>query len=283
MGNEPRADTAVTIVTGGAQGIGRAVAHRLAADEVAVTIADIQDDKGAAEAAAIRESGGRALFVRADVSEPGDCTMMVERTLDAFGRLDYLVNNAYRSTPGTAEEAPVEAWDDGFAVMVRCMGLTAREVVPAMRRAGGGSIVNISSVHGLLAAERSAVYETCKAAVIGITRAMAVDFGPDGVRVNAVCPGAIVTEVNDEDFMSDRRRVRLTEKLYPLRRVGRPADVAAAVRFLLSAEASFITGHTLVVDGGLSVQLQDSLAHRVMLHLGEDDDGAPLNTPPLDL
>ncbi len=277
----PEGSTKTALVTGGAQGIGRAVARRLAGEGMAVLIADIQDDKGESVASEIVSSGHRAAYVHADVGEPSDAREMVERSVAEYGRLDVLVNNAFENIPGTAEEVASADWDRGFGVMVRAMGLAARAAIPEMRRVGGGSIVNISSVHGLLAAERSVIYETCKAAVIGLTRALALDYGPDRVRVNAICPGAIVTEVTDPDFQADRARARLTEAIYPLRRVGRPDDIAAAVSFLVSEEAAFITANTLVVDGGLSAQLQDGLASRVKAHLAARDDGRPLRTPSL--
>lgn len=277
----PEGSTKTALVTGGAQGIGRAVARRLAGEGMAVLIADIQDDKGERVASEIVSSGHRAAYVHADVGEPSDAREMVERSVAEYGRLDVLVNNAFENIPGTAEEVASADWDRGFGVMVRAMGLAARAAIPEMRRVGGGSIVNISSVHGLLAAERSVIYETCKAAVIGLTRALALDYGPDRVRVNAICPGAIVTEVTDPDFQADRARARLTEAIYPLRRVGRPDDIAAAVSFLVSEEAAFITANTLVVDGGLSAQLQDGLASRVKAHLAARDDGRPLRTPSL--
>jgi NAD(P)-dependent dehydrogenase (short-subunit alcohol dehydrogenase family) len=271
----------VAIVTGGAQGIGRAIARRLSCEGAAVVIADVQRDKGTAVAEACIEGGGRALFTQTDVREPDQVTEMVGRARDAFGRLDILVNNAYEPMEGTAEDVDAESWDRGYQIMVRTIGLAARAAVPEMRRLGGGSIVNISSVHGLLAADRSVVYEACKHAVIGLTRAMAVDFGPDEIRVNAVCPGAIITEATDAAWRGHRPGAALTELLYPLRRAGVPDDVAAAVSFLVSDEAAFITGHSLVVDGGLSIQLQDALAERVRVFLADGDDGRPLRTPPV--
>lgn len=198
-----------------------------------------------------------------------------------IGRVDILVNNAYDSARGSAEGVDAADWDRGFHVMVRSMGLAARAVAPRMRSAGGGNIVNISSVHGLLAATDSVIYETCKHAVIGITRALAVDLGPDNIRVNAICPGAIVTEVQDASWRRELEGVAFDELLYPLRRVGRPHDIAAAVRFLVSDQAAFITGHALVVDGGLSIQLQDSLAARVRAHRRSGDATESPRTPPI--
>jgi len=142
--------------------------------------------------------------------------------------------------------------------------------VPALERAGGGSIVNIASVHGLLMAPGALVYEAGKSAVIGMTRQMACDFGPRGIRVNAICPGHIVTERMQARWDDNPTGLRFFEQQYPLRRCGRPVDIANAIVFLCSEEASFITGHALVVDGGLTVQLQENLgvalAHYIQAH-----------------
>lgn len=269
------------IVTGGAQGIGRAIARGFARDGASVVIADLQGDKAEAEAAGLRAAGLQASAVEADVGDPAGIEAMVADTVERFGRVDILVNNAYHSARGSADGVDAADWDRGFHVMVRSMGLAARAVAPHMRSAGGGNIVNISSVHGLLAATDSVIYETCKHAVIGITRALAVDLGPDNIRVNAICPGAIVTEVQDVSWRQDPERVAFDELLYPLRRVGRPHDIAAAVRFLVSDQAAFITGHALAVDGGLSIQLQDSLAARVRAHRRSDAATEPPRTPPV--
>ncbi len=269
------------IITGGAQGIGRAIARRFARDGANVVIADVQADKAEAEASALRSAGLQAGAVETDVGDPAAIDGMVAHSVERFGRVDILVNNAYHSPRGSAESVDAADWDRGFHVMVRSMGLAARAVAPHMRSAGSGNIVNISSVHGLLAATDSVIYETCKHAVIGITRALAVDLGPDNIRVNAICPGAIVTEAPDASWRNDPERAARDELLYPLRRVGRPHDIAAAVSFLVSDQAAFITGHALAVDGGLSIQLQDALADRVRAHPRGEDVTKSLRTPPL--
>jgi NAD(P)-dependent dehydrogenase (short-subunit alcohol dehydrogenase family) len=147
-----------------------------------------------------------------------------------------------------------------MGVLVKALYLGTKYAVPHMQAAGGGAIVNIASVHGLLAVRRRLVYDTGKAAVIGLTRQTAVDFGPLGIRVNAICPGLIVTERMRERWGDvDGDRLRFFEQQYPVRRVGHPDDIAGAVAFLCSADAAFITGHALVVDGGMTVQLQDDL------------------------
>jgi NAD(P)-dependent dehydrogenase (short-subunit alcohol dehydrogenase family) len=267
----------VAIVTGGAQGIGGATARRLAEEGARVLIADVDEDAARKNVAAIGEAGGTAEFLRADVARHDDVRSMVEQAASRWGRLDILVNNAYapldRESGGGAVEVSEVAWDHGMGVLVKSMFLAAKYAVPYMEHDGGGSIVNISSVHGLLMSPNSLVYEAGKTAVIGVTRQMATQFGPANIRVNAICPGHIVTE-RIQAGMWDRnpQGLRFFEEQYPLRRCGRPVDIANAIVFLCSDEASFITGHALVVDGGLSIQLQENLAvhlaHYVQEHPG---------------
>jgi NAD(P)-dependent dehydrogenase (short-subunit alcohol dehydrogenase family) len=150
-----------------------------------------------------------------------------------------------------------------MAVMVKAIYLATKSAAPAIEATGGGSIVNIASVHGLLAAPARLAYDTAKAAVIQMTRQMAVDLGPIGIRVNAVCPGHIVTERMAPRWAANPGYLRFFEEQYPVRRVGTPEDIAQAVAFLCSSEAGFITGQALAVDGGLSIQLQEDLAVRL--------------------
>ncbi|HEX2185892.1 MAG TPA: SDR family oxidoreductase, partial [Chloroflexota bacterium] len=252
----------VAIVTGGAQGIGGATARRLAEEGARVLIADIDAETAAANVAAIRDAGGTAEHVVADVGKHQDIRAMIEGAVSRWGRLDILVNNAYQvldqDVDGGAVEVSEPAWDAGLGVLLKSIFLAAKYAVPVMRPAGAGSIVNISSVHGLLMAPGALVYEAGKSAVIGATRQMATEFGPLGIRVNAICPGHIVTERIQRHMWDDNPGgLRFFEQQYPLRRCGRPVDIANAVVFLCSDEAAFITGHTMVVDGGLSIQLQE--------------------------
>jgi NAD(P)-dependent dehydrogenase (short-subunit alcohol dehydrogenase family) len=256
----------VAIVTGGAQGIGGATARRLAAEGARVLIADYNAERAAANATRIRQAGGVAETIVADMSQRADIEAMVARAVELWGRLDIVVNNAWggRGGRGSAVTLSEEEYDYGMNVMVKAQWLAAKYAVPHMAKGGNGSIVNISSVHGLLMAPEALTYETAKGAVIALTRQMAIDFGPQGIRVNAICPGHIVTE-NMQAHKWDHNPGLLPffEQQYPVRRVGKPDDIANAVRFLCSDEASFITGHTLVVDGGLTIQLQENLG----LHL----------------
>ncbi len=254
-----------SIVTGGASGIGGAIARRLASEGASVLIADINEPAALANVEGIRQAGGTAEAIRTDVAIHEDVRAMVERAVTLWGRLDILVNNAYspgNGHAGSAEEVSAQQWDEGMAILVKAIFLGVKYSVPEMRAAGGGSIVNISSVHGLLGTPGGLVYQAGKSAVIGITKEMACDFGPDNIRVNAICPGHIVTERSAE-YWHGKSSVRpLILEQSPVRRVGKTDDIAAAAAFLCSEEASFITGHALVVDGGLSIQLQEDLGIR---------------------
>lgn len=252
----------VAVVTGGAQGIGGAIARRLAADGASVLIADTDAAAAEGNAARIREAGGTVATIVADVGRGADIRRTIDAAVAQWGKLTLLVNNAYGWTAGakgTAVEVEEEGWDRAFAVLVKSLFLAAKYAVPHIAAAGGGAIVNISSVHGLLAAPRALVYDTGKAAVIGMTRQMAIDFGPLGIRVNAICPGHIVTERMAQLWEQNPEGLRFFEQQYPVGRTGRPEDIAGAAAFLCSEDAAFITGHALTVDGGLTIQLQEDI------------------------
>ena len=250
------------IVTGGATGIGGAIAERLAAEGASVLIADINAQGAADRAARIQAAGGSAATCTTNVGEIEQVQDMIQAAVDRWGRLDIIVNNAYpamEAMTGSAEDVPPDVYDRAMAVLVKASYLSARFGVPHLRRAGGGSIVNISSIHGFLVAPGALVYETGKAAVIAATRQMAVEYGRDGIRVNAIAPGHIVTEnIQAGTWDQNPSGLDFFTAQYPVGRCGRPADIAAAVAFLCSEDASFITGHTLVVDGGHSLQIQEN-------------------------
>jgi NAD(P)-dependent dehydrogenase (short-subunit alcohol dehydrogenase family) len=247
-------------------GIGGAVARRLAAEGASVVIADVEVDVASENVGRIEEEGGRAVLIEANVADDEDARRIVARAVDEWGRLDIVVNNAFNPVPDTAgsvEDVPVHAWDAGIAGLVKPIYLATRYAVPHLRDAGGGSIINVASVHGIAMSPDSAVYEAGKAAVIGLSRQAACDFGPDGIRVNAILPGHIVTERAQEQWSENPTGHQFTAEQYPLRRTGTPDDIAGAVAFLASDDASFITGHALVVDGGLTIQLQEDFAVRM--------------------
>jgi NAD(P)-dependent dehydrogenase (short-subunit alcohol dehydrogenase family) len=265
-----RLEGKVAVITGAAQGIGRGIAQRFAQEGATVVIADIQEERGQQTAGEIAATGATAAFVHTDVTDDGQIKRMIDTAMERFGRLDVLVNDAYWNKGGTAEDLDLADWNKAMSAMVTASFLGAKYAVPHMRAAGGGSIISISSVHGLLAAARGVVYETAKGALILLVKEMAVDFGPDNIRVNAICPGLIVHEKNAGSLESDPVRAGLQRMNYPLRRWGTPLDIANAALYLASDVASFVTGHALVVDGGMTVQLQDSHSQRVAQFVREN-------------
>lgn len=250
----------VAIVTGGARGIGGATCRRLAQEGARVLVADVNAEWAEENAQRIHNAGGTAEVCVTDLSQRDDIEAMVNRAVAIWGRLDILVNNGWgRKEPdGTAETLSESSWDWAMNILVKAIFLGVKFAVPHMEKTGGGSIVNTASVHGMLAAPNTLAYDTAKTAVIGLTRQMAVDFGPKGIRVNAVCPGHIVTEKIAANWEKNPERFALVESQYPVGRAGKPEDIAHAVRFLCSDEAAFITGHALPVDGGLTIQLQEN-------------------------
>jgi len=266
----------VAIVTGGAQGIGGATARRLAQDGASVLIADIDEATANENRARIASHGGTVAVIRTDVAVAADVEAMISEAVGRWGRLDFLVNNAFSvagggfdagSISGGAVDVSEVAWDRGMAVLVKSIFLGVKYAVPAMRRTGGGSIVNVSSVHGLLMAEGFLVYEAGKSAVIGVTRQMACDYGKDAISVNAICPGHIMTERQGAQWKARPDGLRFFEEQYPMRRVGTPDDIAGTIAFLCSEDASFITGQALAVDGGLTIQLQENVGVRLAKHI----------------
>ena len=251
----------IAIVTGGAVGIGGAIARRLAADGAKVLITDIMEEKAAENVARIQGNGGTASAYEVDISQPEQIRPMIERAVALWGGLHILVNNAWGTLEpdGTALTLTETAFDRALSASQKAVFLSSKYGVPHIQASGGGSIVNISSVHGQLVAPSSLAYEMTKAAIIAMSRQMALDFGPIGVRVNCICPGHIVTERQAERWERNPSLLRFFDQHYPLRHTGVPDDIANAVRFLCSDEAGFITGHTLVVDGGMTIQLQENL------------------------
>ena len=251
----------VTIVTGGALGIGGGIARKFSEKGSKIVIADIDKDSAIKNSKKIIAMGGECEFVKTDVSKSSDIKNMIDFTLDKFGRIDNLIQNAFStannsSFGGSALEVDEKNWDQGIAMLQKAIYLGAKYAGNELIK-NNGNIINISSVHGLLMSKGALIYEAGKSAVIGMTKQMACDFGPLGVRVNAICPGHIVTEKMDARWKEIPSGLKFFEKQYPVRRTGVPEDIANGVAFLCSDEASFITGHSLVIDGGLSIQLQE--------------------------
>lgn len=262
----------VAIVTGGAQGIGGATARRLAEEGARVLVVDVDAEGARRNVATISAAGGSAEPLQSDVGTEQGVRDMVEQAVGLWAKLDIVVNNAYAGVVGPRVDAigvTEEAWDRSMDIGLKAMFRTAKYAVPYMRQAGGGAMINLSSVHGLLNAPGSLVYETLKAGVIGLTRQLAVEYGPDGIRVNAICPGHIVTERIEAMWRDHQDTLGFFAQQYPIRRTGKPVDIANAVVFLCSDEASFITGQALVVDGGLTIQLQEDLSVRLARYAQE--------------
>jgi NAD(P)-dependent dehydrogenase (short-subunit alcohol dehydrogenase family) len=239
----------VALVTGASRGIGAAVAQgfREAGARVALVARDAEGLDWIADA--LGATDGDALAIPADVSDPAATAAMVDRVLKEFGRLDFACNNAAGGghPPTPLAEVPVEAFDSGVAVSLRGVFLSMRAEIPAMLRSGGGAIVNMSSTAGLQAVGGLATYVAAKHGVEGLTKVAALDYAAAGVRVNAVAPGPILTE-NLERAGTGAQEA--AANAMPIKRVGRPEEVAAAVVWLCSEAAGFVTGTTLTIDGG---------------------------------
>ena len=243
-----RLDNKIAIVTGAGRGIGRAVALRFAEEGTKVVVDDVNDTLGTETVATITDIGGESLFINADVSNAADAEGLIARTVETYGTVDILVNNAICSTADVLNNN----WEANLAVALQGTSHCSNAVIPVMQKAGSGSIVNIASVNGLIGLQAIHAYSAAKGGVIALTRSMAVTHGKDNIRINCICPGTIQTEVWEPMIERNPQILDEITPWYPLGRIGQPIDIANAALFLASDEANFATGAVFVIDGGLT-------------------------------
>ena len=244
-----RFDGRVVVITGAGAGIGRDSALAFAAEGAAVAVLEVRAVRAEQTAELVRQAGGTAVAFPCDVRDGVQVEQAIAAVAERFGRIDVLFNNAGTTRPGDVVSVSIEDWDMVLDVNLRGTFLVSRAVLPHMLALGGGAVINMGSVDGLAGDARMAAYNAAKAAVVNLTRSMAIDFGPRGVRVNCICPGLVGTPAVLRMF-SDESRQRM-QAVTPLGRIGRPGDIASLAVFLASDDAAYINGTTVVADGGL--------------------------------
>jgi NAD(P)-dependent dehydrogenase (short-subunit alcohol dehydrogenase family) len=253
----------VAIITGATSGIGKATALLFAEEGADLVLTGRRAELGRRLEQAIRETGGRCAFVEADHARAEDCSRVVEQALAEFGRVDILFNNAGIVTSGTAETTTEEVWNETFAINVTAVWRMSKLVLPHMREQGKGVIVNNGSDWSVVAGRDAFPYIMSKGAVAMMTKAMALDYARENIRVNAVCPGDTFVErwtdaargyFTDSDPVALEEAMKESSAYIPLGRFGKPEEIAQAVLFLASDDSSFVTGHLLLVDGGNTAQ-----------------------------
>ena len=243
----------VALITGGTSGIGRATAVRFVGEGAVVVITGRNTERGEQVVQEMVEHGGEGLFIRSDVRLADDCRQAVEQTLERYGRIDILFNNAGVFHPKTTPECTEEEWDETIDSSLKGTFLMSKYTLPSMIERGSGSIINTSSGWGILGGNKAAAYCAAKGGLVVMTKAMAIDHGPDGIRVNCVCPGDVYTPMLPDDAAKrgmswEDYEAEAADR--PLGRIGTAEEIADAVLFLASDDSSFVTGEALVVDGG---------------------------------
>lgn len=244
----------VAIVTGAGTGIGRAIAMKFAEEGASIVVADINGENGQKAAEEIHATGAKALFVPTDVSEESQVVSLVERSLTNFGKIDVLCNNAailFFTQEAPAHELSNEVWERTMAVNLRGYWLTSKYVLPSMMERRMGSIIHIASPTAQYGFARLTAYSASKGGVLGLMRAMATDYAPLGIRVNAIIPGTIDTQMNAHEFSDPTARERYAE-ITPARRLGSPQDLGGIAAYLASDESTYCVGGIFTVDGGLT-------------------------------
>ena len=248
-----RLEGKVALITGGARGQGAAESRLFAREGAKVVIADVLDADGMAVAAQINELGGDATYVHLDVSSEDDWQQAIAAAVSAYGKLDVLVNNAAIWRGGHVADTTSEQWDTVLDINAKGVFLGTKLAIPEMRKAGGGSIVNISSTAGLVGSLTSSAYSASKGAVRLFTKSTAVQYGAENIRANSIHPGPIDTAMGDQVWPDANSREEVIERTV-LKRIGAPEDIANGALFLASDESSFMTGSELVIDGGVTAQ-----------------------------
>ncbi len=245
----------VALVTGSSSGIGRATALAFAREGASVVVSDVAEDGGQETVRMIEGTGGKALFVKADVTEAKDVERLVDQAVQTYGRLDCAHNNAGIAGPVTqVADYPEEEWNRVIAINLKGVWLCMKYELPQMLKQGGGAIINTASIEGLVAVAGNSAYDASKHGVAGLTKTAAIEYARDNIRVNAVCPGYIDTPMVQEYVQSIPGLEETTVGLHPIGRIGKPEEIAEAVVWLCSDAASFVTGHTMTVDGGYVAQ-----------------------------
>ena len=248
-----RLENKVALISGGSRGQGAAEARIFASEGCKVVIADVLEDEGRQLEAEINETGGECVFVRLDVTSEDEWNAAVNTAVERFGKLDILVNNAGIYRQVGIEDTTEELWDNIFDINAKGVFLGTKLAIPEMRKAGSGSIINISSTAGLVGSRTSSAYSASKGAVRLFTKSTAVQYGAENIRANSIHPGPIDTAMGDQVWPSDETREEVIERTV-LKRIGRPEDIANGALFLASDESSFMTGSELVIDGGSTAQ-----------------------------
>ena len=252
-----RLQNKIAVITGGAQGIGRAIVEKFHGEGAHVALLDIDEARGTALEGTLGGPDAGVLFVRCDITREADVEQAISATRERFGGLDILVNNAGVNTYFDATTMTELEWESVFAVDLKGAWLCAKHAIPMMRLRGGGAIVNIASLHAFMTTYGMFPYAAAKSGLVGLTRSMALDFGPEEIRVNAICPGWTRTQLVDEWLQLQPEGAAAEQRVldqHPLRRMATPAEIANFVSFVASDEASFITGAALIIDGGLSAR-----------------------------